>query len=389
MTANTRLHFAATAAILACLVSGIANIPFNVMPMILGTAADAFGLVPAEIGLLGGATLLGWVGGTALCFFILHRVSWRMVALAGSATAVIALQASLHLPGLPALYLCWFILGLGASLPTCVAFEVLGRTANQERFFGAMTLSVVLISAVVLWLFPFALLSRWGYAGLVHGLSAVFLLKLPMELALPTHAPVAAEGGHVVGEKARIARPALLALLAFLIFFSGESGLWAFLERAGRELDIAPVRIGGILAVLKFVGGIAAVVPIIIGKRWGNRWPFVAGFIGTLVGAAILQTSSGALGYALGGWVWEFFFTVVFCYATAAISQLDGSGRLVVLVPGAIGLGGAIGPTIAGFLKTGPGFLPIYAFTVVCMGLCMAIILPVLTRANRQQMGAV
>ncbi|MDB5365507.1 MAG: hypothetical protein JWM77_1434 [Rhodospirillales bacterium] len=377
-------YFGANAAITACLVAAIANIPFNVMPMILGAAADAFQLVPAQIGLLGGCTLIGWVAGTALSFFIVHRLNWRFVATVGTIVAVLGLQLSLHLPGVAALDLCWFILGLGASLPTCIAFEILGKTANQERYFGTMTLAVVLISAVVLWLFPIFLLSRWGYTGLVFGLSALFLVQIAFTLMVPA-GPLHAGERRTVPHQAAISRPAQLALVAFLIFFTGESGLWAFLERAGREIAIAPEEIGTILAVLKVVGGIATAMPILIAKRLGDRWPFVAGFIGTVVAVAILQLSSSSLFYAIGGWIWEFFFTVMFCYTTAAIGRLDRSGRIVVLVPGAIGLGGAIGPTVAGFLKVGTGYLPIYGFTTACIFLSTCIMLALLRRPAQQE----
>jgi hypothetical protein len=367
-------HFGIGMALAASLVAGIANIPFNAMPMILGSAADAFKLVPAQIGLLGGATLSGWVAGTALCFFILHKLSWRVVGVAGLATAVAGLQLSLHSDSVAVLNLSWFILGFGASLPTCVAFEVIGNTEKQERSFGMMTLAIVVASALVLYLFPVFLLPRWGYGGLVGGLGILLLAMVPVIWRLPSgkmHAPQ--QGGRLATAGSN--RAAWLALVGFLIFFAGQSGLWAFLERAGREIDVAPADIGVILAILKLVGGLASITAMVAATRFGTRWPFVAAFVGIAAAGAILHFASSTLGYAVGGWIWEYFFTLTFCYATAAISRYDATGRVVLLLPGAIGLGGAIGPSVAGYLKTGDGFLAVYLLAAIAMFLCMCIFL--------------
>jgi predicted MFS family arabinose efflux permease len=372
--------FSTRAAIIACLIAGITNIPFNVMPMILGVAADSFGMSASQIGLLGGATLAGWVAGTALSFLVMRKVDWRVCALVGTAITVLALLASLELRGAEVLYACWFIVGLGAAIPTCVSFEILGNSGHQERYFGIMVLGSVLISALILWLFPAFILPIWSYNGLAAGFAAIFVIVAPLALILPTR--LDNDNSRDVRDITLPSPPpaARWALLAFLIFFSGQSATWAFLERAGREIDLSHENIGAILAGLKVVGGIAAAAPIIIAERLGHRWPFIASLIGTVLGCAVLYVSDDATSYIVGSWVWEFFFTVMFCYTTAAVSRIDSSGRIVALVPGAIGLGGAIGPTVAGYLKTGPGFLSIYTFNCLCMFACMCIMLALFRR---------
>lgn len=369
--------FGRDAAIVASLLAGIANLPFNVMPLILGVAADAFHLIPTQMGLLGAAMLMGWVGGTLFSFFALHRLNWRFAALGGVGLITLGLQASLHVQGVIALDTCWFVLGLGAALPTCVAFEILGQTATPERSFGMMTLTVVLASALVLWLFPLLLIGRWGYAGLVNGLTACFLLQTFLIPGVPV------QGFHSSvrrASRAKLRPAALIAVTAFLIFFTGESGLWAFLERAGREIGLGREQIGVILALLKVIGGIACLSPIILATRLGNRWPFVVGFGASVVAVLLLASAANATLYAAGAWLWEFFFTVMFCYSNGLISRLDTSGRIVVLVPGAIGLGGAAGPAIAGYLKPAAGFVPIYVFTLACILVSGAVMLVLLHR---------
>lgn len=381
MSNKQLLYFSIQIAIIASIIGGVSNTPFNVMPMILGSAADNFDLLYNQMGLLGGITLLGWVAGTFICFLILKRVNWRLVGIVGILVAAVGVQISLLSDSVSALYIAWFILGIGCSLPTCVVFEVVAQTQNPERSFGMLVFSIVVISALVLYVFPAYILPHWRYIGLVWGFSGMLLLSSVLVWKLPSKQLPRHEAG-IASDQDSSNGATWIACAALLIFFTGQSGLWAFLERVGTEIDLPSQDIGLVLSILKMVGGLACVVAMIVAIRFGNRWPFIVGFIGIVYGIYLLDTANSLIRFAAGGWVWEFFFTLVFCYTSAAISRLDKTGQVVVLVPGVIGLAGAAGPIIAGYLKTGDSFMPIYIFTATCMFICMCVFLILLNRKS-------
>jgi hypothetical protein len=121
-----------------------------------------------------------------------------------------------------------------------------------------------------------------------------------------------------------------------------------------------------VLAVLKVLGGAGALVAVLIGSRFGGRWPHVIGLITIAGGTVLLFRAGGLVEYALGAWAWEFGFSLSQCYQMAAVPRLDRSGRLTVLVPAAAGLGAAFGPAIAGYLKTASGsYAPVLVFTTL------------------------
>ena len=375
---KTILHVSLRIGVIASIIGGVSNIPFNIMPVILGSAADHYDLIPREIGLLGGITLLGWVTGTLICFLVLIKTDWRWLSGAGFLLAAAGVQLSLFSESTSLLYLAWFTLGFGCSLPTCIVFEVLAQTQNQERSFGMLTFFVVAVSAIVLYVIPTYILPYWQYTGLVNSISLLLICALLLVWIFPSNSPPQSEASNDSDDSSN--STAWIALAAFFIFFAGQSGLWAFLERAGREIDLSPKDIGLALSILKMVGGLAGVAAMVIATRFGIRWPYVASLLGIMFGTYLLDSANSLAMYAMGGWIWEFFFALVFCYSTAAISRLDKTDRMVVLIPGAAGLGGAVGPVIAGFLKTGPGFLPIYIFTVICTLVCTCVFLTLLSK---------
>ena len=386
MPSKQSAYFGLNIILIGSFVAGICNTPFNVMPMILGSAADGFNLSPQQTGLLGGATLMGWVAGTALCFFILKKANWRHVSIIGLLVASTGVHLSLVSDSVGLIYLAWFILGVGCSLPTCVVFEVMAHTENPERSFGLLIFSIVVTSAAVLYVFPLYILPEWHYTGLVNGFSFMILLMVLLAWKLPAGRLQQHEQAGVRQSSNGSNSAAWIAIAVFLVFFAGQSGLWAFLERAGREIDLPPADIGVVLAILKVVGGLACVVTAVVATRYGNRWPYIVSFVGIVISVYLLDRMDSLATYAIGSWIWEFFFTLVVVYLTAEISRLDKTGQVVVLMPGAIGLGGASGPAIAGFLKTGPGFMPVYGFAVICAFICMCTVLILINREDKKAM---
>lgn len=384
MSTNKTLFFSVKIVILASIIAGFTTLPGNIVPIILGSAADQFNLTSRHTGLLGGAILSGWLSGTMFCYFALHKLNWRLVATVGLLVAVCGVQMSIVKDALWLLYSGWFLLGMGSALPTCVVFDILSQTENQERSYGTMVLSGLVLSAILLIALPAFVFPIWGFTGLVFVFSFMFLPLIPLVRILPSGRldkrddEVESRSANGVNYKAWI------AIVAFLICYTGQMGVWAFLERIGRAIEIAPTEIGVVLSVLKAVGGLASVVTIVIAARIDSRWMFFVAFVGIVAGISILSVADTLLFYAIGSWIWELFFTVVFIYSSAAIGRLDTNGRVVVLIPGAMGLGGAAGPTIAGYLVDFSGFHLVYTFATVCMFIASCIFLVLLTWGKRE-----
>ncbi|HSW19317.1 MAG TPA: hypothetical protein VLJ86_19005, partial [Ramlibacter sp.] len=211
------------------------------------------------------------------------------------------------------------------------------------------------LTALVLFALPPLVISHFKYPGATLAMAGVVALLGLSALWVPRGprvAPLVADG------RARAGLPgaAWAALAVFLLFLVGNIGLWAFLERMGAALKIAPTEMGIVFAVLKLLGSVAAFSMAAAGERLGPRraaWLVLAA-VG--VGLTLLGGASGFAGFALGAWIWEFAFTCGCVLQTAAIARSDPSGRAVVLVPAAFALGSMIGPGLAGQLVAGGSF---------------------------------
>ena len=350
-----------------CLLSALFALAFNLLPVTLGSAADHFQLQPREIGFLGSSLLAGWVLGSSLTFVLVAQFNWRQIVAGGIVLACAGFLASTQVNSSAQMNLCWFVAGVGAGLPFSIALQALATLGNQERVMGAKLTSEVLLGAVLLYLFPILLIDRWGYIGAAIGMAAALAAGI-FVLRLVPRGPITVGTASTrnAGVSWRDNLPAIIALIVLGFFFGGQSGIWAFVERIGNEIGLSAGDIGFSLAMVKVMGGIAGATAAFLGARFGVRWPHVLGLASIAIGLYLIHGAEGLWPYAVGSWIWEFGFALSQCYQMAAVAILDRSGRMAALIPAGMGVGAALGPAVAGSLKTGDSYAPVMVFAVVC-----------------------
>lgn len=359
----------------ASFASTIGGLPFNSLPILLGSLADTFGFSPQQVGRLGSACFGGYLAGTLVAAAFMDRLPWRVLTVVCALGAATALLASAGLPAGAQMPL-WVVVGFFAAMMTCLGLRIMGEMPDKERALG-MRLGVELgVTAVALFVLPSLVIARFRYPGAAVGLACIILVLSLSAYALPRRAPVAAATEPVAGGLLSMPASALAALLFFFVFGAGQIGLWAFLERLGNSLALAPVEIGTVFAVLKLLGGAAAFALAFVGNRLGLRLPHVVVFVVIATGVALLFNARGFVVYALGAWIWEVGFTWGCIYQTAAIARLDPRGRAIMLIPAAFGMSSMAGPALAGMLVADgfgsllglalvTGALPLVAFGMV------------------------
>jgi predicted MFS family arabinose efflux permease len=152
------------------------------------------------------------------------------------------------------------------------------------------------------------------------------------------------------------------ALVATLIFFSGASAMWAFLERIGAYFGHDTAAVGVLLSVTLVTALIGSLTAAVIGGRYGIARPFIAGAVVFLASLAVLDFGTGFALYALGACGITFAIGFMLPLAITEVADLDVDGRFVVLSVPAIGIGAMTGPAIAGLLTTGGNYGPLIWF---------------------------
>ena len=342
----------------ASFASTIGGLPFNTLPILLGSMADSLGLSVEQIGLLGSVCFAGYLLGTLLAVVLIDRLNWRWLTLGCAAGAAAGYWMSSWLPAAAQLPL-WAMIGFFAALMTCLGMRIMGEMANKERALGIRLGIELGVVAAVLFALPSMVSAYFRYAGAALMLAAIILLLSLSAMVLPKRQDFIGEREQLRGASV-LSRfqlpPASYAALAFFFLFgAGQIGLWAFLERLGHGLALQPTELGIVFAVLKLLGGAAALALAVVGDRLGVRLPHVIVLVVLGTGLMLLGNAEGFLMYAAGAWIWEVGFTWGCVYQTAAIARLDSSGRSIMLIPGAFALSSMAGPALAGQL-VGQGF---------------------------------
>jgi predicted MFS family arabinose efflux permease len=365
MTSNpsNRLLFAFILS--ASLASTIGGLPFNVLPVMLGSLADSFKLDAQTTGLIGSICFAGYLVGTLGAPFWMNRVNWRVLTMVSAVGTAASFALSSQVSTLELLFVVWALIGFFASTMTCLGMRILSDLPDKVRAFGTRQGVELSVTAAVLFALPPLIISEYKYPGAALSLAAVVAVLGLSAFWVPTGAQTneeASPGAAATG--AYLPAAAWQSLGLFFIFLVGNIGLWAFLERIGSSLQIAPAEMGIVFAVLKLLGGVAAFFTAAVGERVGPTraaW-WVVGAVGA--GLILLQTASAFIGFALGAWIWEFAFTCGCVFHAASIARSDASGRAVMLVPAVFALSSMAGPGLAGQIVANGNYLGLLAFAL-------------------------
>lgn len=364
----------------ASIASTIGGLPFNALPVMLSSLAESFGLPAQTVGLIGSSCFAGYLVGTLGAPIWMNRLNWRVLTVVSAAGTALAFAASAGVQHVRFLYVTWAAIGFFASTMTCLGMRVLSDLPNKVRAYGVRQGTELAITAVVLFALPSLVIAFWNYAGAALALAAVVALLGVSAFWVPPRAlatPVATQ------TRGPLPMASVGTLGVFFCFLVGNIGLWAFLAHMGTSLKIAPAETGLVFAVLKLLGGVAAFTVAVAGDRFGERLPHVFVLGGLGLGLALLATASSFVPYALGAWIWEFWFTCGCVFQTAAIARSDASGRAIMLVPAVFAVSSMIGPGLAGKLLVDDSFGPLLILALASS------VVPLLAYSFRRQVAGI
>lgn len=338
----------------ASLASTIGGLPFNTLPVLLGSLADSFSLPPADVGLLGSVCFGGYLLGTLGAPIWMNRLNWRWLTAISAAATATCFALSAQVQALQLMYVVWAAIGFFASTMTCLGMRVLVELPHKERAFGVRQGVELSVTAAALFALPPLVIAQFHYPGAALALAALVAVLGLSAWGVPS-GPLRADSAGAQATNGRLPGASWAALLVFWLFLVGNIGLWAFLERIGVALKVGAGEMGLVFAVLKLLGSVAAFFVAAMGARVAAGTAWALTLAGLLGGLALLATAQGFVPYAAGAWLWEFAFTCGCVLQTAHIARSDASGRAVVLVPAAFALASMVGPGLAGKLMGAEG----------------------------------
>jgi len=341
-------------ALAAIVISSIAAMPGNVLPVLGGLLADFRGLDEGRLGLVvASGTLAGLVTSLTAPHWV-GRVNLRYAAGAALLVAAVGLLGLRYAPGIATLFVAQALCGASNVVIASSCLTVIAKLPNPTRAYSIKLTTDVTFAGAFLALIPF---THVALAGFVATLAAISAATVPLARKLPQRA--AAEF-RVDGAPARLRdapASAWMLLAAIVVFYVGGMGVWAFLERLAVHSNLDHATASNAIAVGLFVGVAGSLsAAVFAGGRRARVWPETLGG-GVLVGSFLMLTYfDGALEFYVAVFVFNASWSFFIPFVVGLVAARDASGRMASLVPGTVMIGGVLGPVLFGGLVRGFGY---------------------------------
>lgn len=311
------------------------------LPFLVGALQDARGLIPREIGLVGGIEV-GVMAATVLGLApLINRVPRHHAALA----AALGLAAAQAASALTESWL-WFCLaralaGGCAGVIAAIVGASIALSPYPERTSGyAMGLATLTDLALFLGL-------NWaigaaGAQGAYFLLAALTLALVPAMLWFPPRSQATPP------LTPQLLRAGMLIWAAIACYAAGQTAIWSYVERIGAAAGLSGRFIALSLGLGGLVGVIGALLASQLGQRFGTFWPILIS-TSLLAGAGwALIFTSNASGFLLIYCAFVFFYLFKEPFVWGLAARLDIQGRIIAAGSGVGLLGVSAGAALAG-----------------------------------------
>lgn len=335
---------------------------YNIMPLIIGGAAESRGLLEDQLGFAAAA----FMGGLALVNFAgmawLRRYDWRKLVLTGNALAALAFALPILHFSASGWILCNLLAGIATGMSYGVSIACLGDTREPERNFALAYAAQTFLSAGLIFMLPH-LATRYDLFVVGQGITAALMTAgIALILIFPgrgTKSGVAVKkstsGGPVIPQAVLV-----MALLVLMLNVMAEGAIWAFLERIAVSGGLTTSFAATAMAFSFFASGIGSIAAALMGRRFGSTGPFLVAVVLSISSVWVLWASSTESIFFAGVMLFALAWNLGSPYRMALATRADSSGRYSTFVPAMQTLGAALGPAIAGLLIVNGSFTPVY-----------------------------
>mgnify|MGYP000384697542 CR=1 FL=1 len=344
------------------------NIIYNVLFIILGSAADLKGYTDQQIGFLGTAYLLGQMVANLSSVLWVRKLNWKLMIGLATVVSVVALYASAFV-GYNGFLLLLTITGLACgTAQACVMCCISGLKDPSKAYSLGLGLQVVVAGAVIYFL-QLHITPNYGYSGLLYTIAALFAFSLLFLITMPSTDDrslnkVSSTGTTTNKTESAVSIPSLIALGGIGIYFIGQTGIWGFLERIAVAKNMENDFIGIILGAVLVLCSLGAFAAIKVGNRFGIIKPMIFGIGLFFLSLVLWVVSDNKWLYALSALIYASAWNFCLPYQLLAVNKTDKDGRYAAMIPAFQSIGGAVGPAMAGILIFDGNFNYVYLLAI-------------------------
>lgn len=384
MQADTPIEFERWQVIsAACLISAAGAIFYNILPVFAGSMQDTFQLSHARTGFIPSVFYTGLGLISASAYFWIRRVNWKKLAIASIPVTLLSLLLLAQVNSYGGLLSAILLAGMCFGVMYSLGSAIIGDTSHPARYFGMKIGTEILTGVILIFSIPVLVLPRWGFPGAVYTVAGCVLALGLSFVWIPEQ-----------GRERQVSAPDRTAIVtlplvsvwcslaAIVLYFSGMTAMWTFMERIAANAGIDASIIGTILAMSLVAGFFGAVSAVLVGDRFGRLKPVGAGLFLCFVSVLMLLPELNVAMYAVAACAFNSAFPFTIPFLLALTADYDFNGRYIVLTVPAISLGIVCGPAIGGLLVGAAGYGGCIAFSCTVFILAMALVVIAVRKAS-------
>jgi len=330
--------------IAAILVGVIGPEVFIVQPGFVQGLVEHLGFDDRSAGYAASIEVWGITATTVLMTFFAHHFNWRKVITVSLVVVALSNLACIVVHEQTAFVGLRFLAGLGCGSLISLSFTTVGLTSNPDRNFGYLIMWVLLYGAVVLFAMP-AAFAVSGMSGPLLFFALFPLVALPLVRNFPVSGETVAA---VEADAVNLSNPLKgAALAAMFAYFIAQGVAWAYLFLIGTAGGLSEQKVANALTLSQFAGVAGALLPAMVGSRFGRWRPLSIGIAGGAVALVFLIGRFEYLPFTIWVCVYNFFWNMTHPYLLGSMASFDRRGRVVVYAVALQMLGLAIGPALA------------------------------------------
>jgi DHA1 family inner membrane transport protein len=363
--------------------SAVAILGLLIGPLLIGEYVSVLDISSAQAGFILSAEMFGLTLGSLIIITILNK-NWQSIVKISLSLMILGNFLSLYVYEPYIFILCRFVTGFGAGMLMTMTIQVIGLMRFPDKIYALWTAVQLFVGALAMMFF--STIVQYG------GLDAIFVIWSVLTASLyvsikfyPSSREVCLliDSHDKAYEKSKKQwskksyQLGILSLIGLFIYYSGQTGVWVYLERIGTSWDISPEQVANVLFFSLIIGILASVIVMLLGDKFGRTLPITFSMIIAALSIIILMKESNIYLFTFATCLFNFAWYFFLPYICSVISTLDNDGRLLtglsVTFPAALAAGPAI---VAILIGHGGVLLPCMLFGLFATILGYFLMLP-------------
>ncbi len=355
----------------------INNLVYNTLPIILGGLASQRGFDEAQIGLLGSAFLAGQMITNITGPLWVSRVNWKKALTAAMGIFAVSMALSAHVE-YSMIALLYVIGGSTTGVSLACMFCMISNMKNPVRAYSIALISQCVIAGVLVIVFQSFALPMYGLEGLSYLITGIiifavlFVAWVPQGLSAQLGKSATDRVGQIAELFSQFAPWAFVGLLGVTLYYTGQTGVWAFVERIGNSRSFDPDFIGIVASGSLILSGLGAWAADLTGDKLGSFKPLIIGIAVFIFAMILLAATEHPYLYFLAITIYSCAWNYMTPFQLLVVKQADPSGTYASMIPAFQAIGSSAGPAMIGLLIVGGGgYLAAYLVAIATALICL------------------